>query len=91
MNTQGLNLQANYKQIKEEAIAQKKEDNIKVLLINGTPALRVKAHDPITLKYLSDVEEGVDVPALKKQVGALQTTIANYNELIADAKALTDG
>ena len=91
MINQASNLQANYKRLKEDVLAEKIAENVQVLLINGTPALRVKTHDSVTLKYLGDVEEGVDVPALKKQVEALQTTIANYNELIADAEALTDG
>ncbi len=89
MNAQNFNLQANYKRFKEDAVAEKKKDNIQVLLINGTPALRVKAHDPITQKYLSDVEEGIDVPKLKEQIKQLQIAIDNYNELIADAEALT--
>ncbi len=91
MNNQNSNLQANYKRLKEGVALKKKPENVQVLLINGTPALRVKTHDSVTLKYLGDVEEGVDIPALKKQIEALQTTIANYNELIADAEALTDG
>ena len=90
MSNQQSNLQANYKRLKEDVAAEKKAENVQVLLINGTPALRVKTHDSITLKYLGDVEEGVDVPALKKQIEALQTTIANYNELIADAEALIE-
>lgn len=91
MEINALNLRTSYKNLKEEAKAERKEENVQVLLINGTPALRVRAHDPITLKYLQDVEEGIDVPELKKQVEKHQSAIDNLNELIKDAEALPNG
>jgi hypothetical protein len=76
-----------YSSLKAAGVADKKP-YISLVLINGTPALRVKVNDPVTGKYLQDAEMAVDTPALKKQVTALQATINNLNTLITDAEAL---
>lgn len=79
---------SDYKTIKALDIANKTE-NVKVLLINGSPALQIKKYNEDTGALLSNVVEvGVDVPALKKQIDALRLQIDNINELIKDAEAL---
>ena len=64
--------------------------NVKVSLINGTPALTIKKYNPDTGELLNNVDElGIDINALKAQAENLQSQIDNINELIKDAKALT--
>ena len=77
-----------YKTIKA-ANAKNNTENVKVMLVNGTPALTIKKYNPNTGELLNDVDEmGIDVSALKKKVVELQNQIDNVNELIADAEAL---
>ena len=78
-----------YKKLKELDI-QNETENVKVLLVNGTPALRFKKYNPDTGDLLNDVgEAGIDVPGWKKTIEELQRQIEGINELIDDAEALT--
>ena len=71
--------------------AKNKTSNVTVLLVNGTPALRIKKYNPDTGLFLNEETEiSVDVTALKKQVANLQLQIENINELITDAEALIE-
>ncbi len=77
-----------YKEIKELDAANN-TNNVTVLLVNGTPALRMKKYSPDTGELLNDeMEIGLDVVAMKKQAAELQSNLNNLNELIKDAKAL---
>ena len=78
----------NYKKVKEfDAINN--TENVKVSLINGTPALTVKKYNTFTGELLTDTEQiSIDVTALGKQVENLQEQIDSLNELIIDANAL---
>ena len=68
-----------------------KTENVKITLVNGTPALTLKKYNPDTGIVLDDVDQiGIDVDALKKKVAELQRQIDNVNELIADAEDLVE-
>ncbi len=81
------NLVDAYADLKAAGTADKKS-YINLLLVNGTPALRVKILDPVTGKYVQDAQATVDVQELKKIVAMLQARIDNFNILIADAEEL---
>ena len=77
-----------YKTIKEYDEANN-TNNVSVVLVNGTPALRIKKYNPDTGEVLKDETEiGLNIDALKKQATSLQVQIDNINELIKDAEAL---
>ena len=79
-----------YKTIKATDVKNGAE-NVKVSLINGTPALTVQKYNPDTGEVLNNVDEiSIDINSLRKQVEAFQNNIDNLNELIADAEALTE-
>ncbi len=78
-----------YKKRKEED-AKNGTENVKVLLVNGRPALQFKQYSPDTGELLNDLGEGgLDVIALRKEVETRKIEIENINELIEDAEALT--
>ena len=77
-----------YKTIKALDMVNK-TSNVKISLINGTPALTVKKYNPGTGELLSDVEQiGINVDGWKQKVVELQNQIDNINEFIKDCGAL---
>ena len=79
-----------YKTIKE-LDTKNSTENVKVTLINDTPALTIKKYNPDTGDKLENVDQiGIDIPGLKKQVESMENQIDNIKELIADAEALIE-
>jgi len=68
-----------------------KTRNVKVLLVNGAPALQTKKYDPDTGEALTNEDEvGLDDEVLAKREADLQAQLDGIKALRADMKALGD-